>query len=101
MLLDAILHAADATNYELCSTRQRHGVDPTPRWQNVVDDIKNAQYNTLNPNFYRSFELPTMIPGNPRLTIEVTIQYSVAMVPGSSRHRGAHHRLYLFLLHTS
>jgi hypothetical protein len=39
--------------------------------QNVLDDGKNVQYNTLNPNFYRCFELPTLVPGNPLLKIEV------------------------------
>ena len=42
-----------------------------PSAQNIIDDIKHAQAKTVNPNFYRSFELPTMIPGNPLLTIEV------------------------------
>lgn len=39
--------------------------------QNVIDDVRNVQENTLNPNFYRCFELPTMVPGNPLLKIEV------------------------------
>ena len=38
---------------------------------NVIDDVKHVQNDTLNPNFYRCYELPTMIPGNPTLTIEV------------------------------
>ena len=42
-----------------------------PKKQNVIDDQKNVQENTLNPNFYRCFELPTMVPGNPLLKIEV------------------------------
>ena len=37
----------------------------------MLDDGKNVQYNTLNPNFYRCFELPTLVPGNPLLKIEV------------------------------
>jgi len=39
--------------------------------QNIFDDIEHYQRDTLNPNFYRVFELPTMVPGNPTLTIEV------------------------------
>ena len=39
--------------------------------QNIIDDVKNSIADTLNPNFYRCFELPTMVPGNPTLTIEV------------------------------
>jgi len=39
--------------------------------QNVKDDVENFQKDTLNPNFYRCFELPTLVPGNPTLTIEV------------------------------
>ena len=38
---------------------------------NIIDDVKHVQLDTLNPNFYRCYELPTMIPGNPTLTIEV------------------------------
>ena len=38
---------------------------------NIIDDVKHTQLDTLNPNFYRCYELPTMIPGNPTLTIEV------------------------------
>ena len=32
------------------------------------------QYDTLNPNFYRCFELPTLVPGNPLLKIEVLVR---------------------------
>jgi len=38
---------------------------------NIIDDVKHTQLDTVNPNFYRCYELPTMIPGNPTLTIEV------------------------------
>lgn len=38
---------------------------------NIIDDSKNVVRSTVNPNFYRCFELPTMVPGNPMLTIEV------------------------------
>ena len=38
---------------------------------NIIDDVKHTQLDTLNPNFYRCYELPTMVPGNPTLTIEV------------------------------
>ena len=39
--------------------------------QNIIDDIQNTHYDTTSPNFYRCYELPTMVPGNPTLTIEV------------------------------
>ena len=38
---------------------------------NIIDDVKHTQLDTINPNFYRCYELPTMVPGNPTLTIEV------------------------------
>lgn len=38
---------------------------------NIIDDTKHAQYDTANPNFYRCYELPTLVPGNPTLLIEV------------------------------
>ena len=38
---------------------------------NVFDDVKHVKLDTLNPHFYRCYELPTLIPGNPTLTIEV------------------------------
>jgi len=38
---------------------------------NIIDDVRHVQLDTLNPNFYRCYELPTLIPGNPTLTIEV------------------------------
>jgi len=33
--------------------------------------VKHAQLDTLNPFFYRCYELPTLIPGNPTLKIDV------------------------------
>jgi len=37
----------------------------------IIDDVKHVQLDTLNPNFYRCYELPTLIPGNPTLKIDV------------------------------
>ena len=39
--------------------------------QNKINDEANALKDTLNPQFYKCFELPTLIPGNPLLKIEV------------------------------
>ena len=39
--------------------------------QNKINDEANALKDTLNPQFYKCFELPTLVPGNPLLKIEV------------------------------
>ena len=59
--------------------RRQNGTRPDPylvlrngsQKQNIIDDIENARRCTANPTFFKCFELPTMIPGNPVVHVAV------------------------------